>query len=81
VGAYSGKKAEGARIDSQTIGETAGEVWQYLKEHGGTSLTTLVRAIGALSEAVLMAVGWLARAGKLELSQEKRSVHVRLVEK
>jgi hypothetical protein len=54
-------------IDAQTIGDTAGEVWQYLKEHDGTTLTTLVRTVGAPSEAVLMAVGWLAREGKLDL--------------
>jgi hypothetical protein len=68
-------------IDTDTIGETAGAVWQYLKEHGGTTLTTLIRAIGAPREAVLMAVGWLAREGKLELSQEEQTVHVRLAEK
>jgi hypothetical protein len=68
-------------IEIQTIGETAGIVWQYLKEHGTTTLTTLVRAIGAHSDAVLMAVGWLAREGKVELLQEKRTVYVRLIEK
>jgi len=68
-------------IDLHSIGETAGAVYQYLKDHGGTTLTTLVRAIGAPSDAVLMAVGWLAREGKLEISQEKRTVHIRLTEK
>jgi hypothetical protein len=68
-------------IDLQSIGETAGAVYQYLKDHGGTTLATLVRAIDAPSDAVLMAVGWLAREGKLEISQEKRTVHIRLTEK
>jgi hypothetical protein len=27
-----------------------------------------------------MTVGWLAREGKLEISQEKRTVHIRLLE-
>jgi hypothetical protein len=67
-------------IDTLTIGETAGTVWQYLKENGRTTLTTLERGIRAPTEAVLMAVGWLAREGKLELSQEKRTVYVRLTE-
>jgi hypothetical protein len=67
-------------ITIQSIGETAGEVWQYLKEHDGITLTTLVRAIGQPSEGVLMAVGWLAREGKLELSQEKRTITIRLAE-
>jgi len=68
-------------IDVQTVGETAGVVWQYVKGHGRTTLTTLERGIGAPSEVVLMAVGWLAREGKVELSQEKRSVYVKLTEK
>jgi len=67
-------------IDTQTIGETAGVVWQYLKEHGRTTLTTLERGISSPTEAVLMAVGWLAREGKLELSQEKRTVYIQLTE-
>lgn len=67
-------------IDTQTIGETAGVVWQYLKERGRTTLTTLERGINSPTEAVLMAVGWLAREGKLELSQEKRTVYIRLIE-
>ena len=68
-------------VDIQTVGETAGVVWQYLTDHGRTTLTTLERGIGAPRESVLMGVGWLAREGKVELSQERRSVYVRLVEK
>jgi hypothetical protein len=68
-------------VNVQTIGETAGEVWNYLKEHDRTTLTTLIRAIGAPSEAVWMAVGWLAREGKLELLQGNRTVTIRLTEK
>jgi len=67
-------------IDNQSIGETAGVVWQYLKEQGRTPLTTLQRGIGAPSDAVLMAVGWLAREGKVELKQEKRTVNIKLTE-
>jgi hypothetical protein len=65
-------------IDNQNIGETAGVVWQFLEEHGRTTLTTVVRAIGVHSDMVLMAVGWLAREGKVELVQEKRSVYIQL---
>jgi DNA-binding IclR family transcriptional regulator len=68
-------------ITIQTIGETAGEIWRYLKEHDEATLSTLVRAIGEPGETVHMAVGWLAREGKLELSQEKRTITVRLVGK
>jgi hypothetical protein len=68
-------------IDIQTVGETAGLVWQYLTKHGRTTLIMLERGISAPSETVLMAVGWLAREGKVELSQEKHSVYIQLTEK
>ncbi len=67
-------------ISIPSIGDTAGEVWRYLKEHDSATLTTMVRAIGQPSEMVLMAVGWLAREGKLELSQEKLTITIRLAD-
>jgi hypothetical protein len=72
---------EGAMIDIQNIGETAGVVWQYLQEHDRATLTTLTRAVGAHSDIILMAVGWLAREGKLAFTQEARSVYVQLIDR
>jgi hypothetical protein len=68
-------------INTLTIGETAGVVWQYLKDHGKSTLTAVEKAVPAPAGAVPMAVGWLAREGKLELAQEKRSVYLKLTEK
>jgi hypothetical protein len=63
-------------ITTQTIGETAGNIWQYLKDHGKSPLKTIEKDVDAPAGMVLMAVGWLAREGKLELQQEKRSLYV-----
>ncbi|HNX49539.1 MAG TPA: winged helix-turn-helix domain-containing protein [Thermoanaerobaculaceae bacterium] len=55
------------------IGEAAGKVWHFLDEHGRSSLATLENGIEAPRGMVLMAVGWLAREGKVELAQEGRT--------
>lgn len=67
-------------MNTQSIGETAGVVWQYLKDHGKSTLKTVEKSVDAPAEAVSMAVGWLAREGKAEVAQEKRSLYVWLTE-
>jgi hypothetical protein len=67
-------------INPQAIGETAGAVWQYLKDHGKSTLKALERGVGAPAEAIAMAAGWLAREGKVEVAQEKRSIYLWLRE-
>jgi hypothetical protein len=65
---------------TETIGKTAGKVWQYLHEHGKTSLSGIEKAVKAPRGVVFMAIGWLAREGKLEFGQEKRTTQVWLKE-
>jgi hypothetical protein len=60
----------------ESIGKTAGKVWTYLHDHGKASLSGIERSVGAPRGMVLMAVGWLAREGKLEFGQEKRTTQV-----
>lgn len=48
-----------------TIGELAGEVHKFLQEAGETSLTKISREAEGSQSKVNMAVGWLAREGKL----------------
>jgi hypothetical protein len=67
-------------INAMAIGETAGVVWQYLKDHGKSTLTAVEKAVQAPAGTVPMAIGWLAREGKLEIAQEKRSIHLWLIE-
>lgn len=62
--------------ETWTIGETAGQVWQYLKEHGRANLSDLERQIDAPNRMIQMAVGWLAREDKVELAKEKNAVLV-----
>jgi hypothetical protein len=60
----------------ESIGKTAGRVWTYLQDHGKTSLSGVEKGVTAPRGVVFMAIGWLAREGKLEFGQENRSTQV-----
>ena len=53
-------------------------VWKYLKDHGKSALRALEQGVDASPLGVSMAAGWLAREGKVEVAQEKRSLYLRL---
>jgi len=67
-------------LEIKKIGETAGLVWNFLRTNGDTSLTALEKGVEAPKTMVSMAVGWLAREGKVELKDEKRVVRISLRE-
>ncbi len=58
------------------IGETAGLVWNFLRSNGDCSLSALEKGVEAPRSMVSMAVGWLAREGKIEVKDEKRAVRI-----
>jgi hypothetical protein len=62
------------------IGKATGQIWQYLAEHGETTLPQLQRGTTLSERLMLMGVGWLAREDKLCFVQErgvtKLSLHV-----
>jgi Winged helix-turn-helix domain (DUF2582) len=62
----------------KTIGETAGLVWNFLQSHGESSLSSVEKGIQAPKSMVSMAVGWLAREGKIEVKDQKRAVRISL---
>jgi hypothetical protein len=64
----------------ENIGKAAGKVWNYLKGHGKSSLSGIEKGVGAPRGVVFMAIGWLAREGKLEFVEEKRTTQVSLRE-
>jgi hypothetical protein len=57
----------------EQIGQTAGLVWRALNDGGPQSLAKLVKAVDAPRDAVLQAVGWLAREDKIWIEESKRS--------
>ena len=64
----------------EKIGQTAGLVWNFLESHGESSLSGLEKGVDAPKAMVSMAVGWLAREGKITVKDEKRAVRISLTE-
>lgn len=62
----------------EQIGETAGEVWQFLEKNGDTSLPQLTKSVNADDFVIAAALGWLAREDKIEVYVKGRSKRVKL---
>lgn len=62
------------------IGESAGAVWRVLNDHGPQSLAKIVERVGGNRDLVMQGIGWLAREGKLHISETKRGRIISLQE-
>ena len=60
------------------IGLTAGEVYHHLDQHEEASLNDLKKHLKRTPAMIQMAVGWLAREGKVQLSKKGAGYLVRL---
>lgn len=58
----------------ESIGVTAGAVWQYLYANGPATLYAIEKAVDAPKPLIPMGLGWLAREGKLAIEREGRTV-------
>ena len=58
------------------IGTTAGLIWGFLVEHGKVSLSALEKGVDSPRTLVYMAIGWLAREGKVSIQREERSIQI-----
>jgi hypothetical protein len=61
------------------IGETAGAIWHTLNEEGPLRLATLKKQIDVTDAVLCMALGWLAREGKVAIEPDGRSYKVQLM--
>lgn len=62
------------------IGHAAGVIWRHLSGRGESSLSKLKQETGVSEQLLFMAIGWLAREGKVEIVRDGRSLRVRLRE-
>lgn len=62
----------------ERIGEIAGDVWDFLDSEGEASVSAIVDAVDAARSKAHMAIGWLAREGKLDFDDEGRGSTVSL---
>jgi hypothetical protein len=60
------------------IGETAGMIWRYLASSGPSSLTAMVQEVRAPRDLIMQAIGWLAREGKIEITESGRTKTITL---
>lgn len=67
-------------MDENTIGTTAGHVWEYLHGNEKATLASVEKAVKAPKPVIHMALGWLAREGKLQFREENRIVRLSLRE-
>ena len=70
----------GGHDPTDLIGNTAGAIWHLLSDNGPLSMTRLVKELGTSRDTVMQGVGWLAREGKLEIVEQKRTRLVQLRE-
>jgi hypothetical protein len=54
----------------QSIGDTAGKVWEFLKEKGEANIIQLMQGVEADAGLILQAIGWLAREDKLRIEKK-----------
>lgn len=55
------------------IGIAAGDIWHYLDQHGGSSLSVILKNIDKPRDLLLMSLGWLAREGHVVLKAQGAS--------
>ena len=63
----------------ETIGLTAGQIWNYLNENGETTVAKMKKDLDLKGNFAELGLGWLAREGKVEMSKKGTSTNVRLV--
>jgi len=59
-----------------SIGETAGKLWSVLDKSGKMTVSSLEKKVKAPAREIAMGIGWLAREGKIEIREEKRSLYI-----
>ena len=55
----------------ETIGLTAGQIWNYLNENGETSVSKMKKELDLKGNFAELGLGWLAREGKVEMSKKR----------
>jgi len=60
------------------VGETAGRIWHLLNDEGPQTFPQLKRKLDGAGELLGFALGWLAREGKVDITQEKKTLKVAL---
>jgi len=63
---------------SNSIGNTAGKVWEFLNDNGPSSATKITSVTKLNKREIERAIGWLACEGKLEFETNGRNETISL---
>ena len=63
---------------NEDIGINAGGIWSLLSEKGRLSISAIVEYTNYKGEQVLLALGWLAREGKVQFTTIENIVYIEL---
>ena len=58
---------------SEIIGETAGKVWQFLKQNGPAPAKKIEKGISENAALTHQAIGWLARESKVAVDRSQKN--------
>lgn len=63
---------------SESIGNTAGKIWEFLNDNGPASATKITTVTKLNKREVERAIGWLACEGKLDFETNGRTETISL---
>lgn len=63
----------------EKVGTNAGYVWTYLSESGKKSLKEVKKVCKLTDKDLYAALGWLAREGKIQLTESKEDIIIELI--
>lgn len=66
-------------ITMETIGTTAGQIWEYLDRKGESTLAKMSKELDLDTNFAQMGIGWLAREGKINVERRGNSTKLRLI--
>jgi hypothetical protein len=62
----------------EKIGQSAGQIYNYLNSNGESSFSKMKKELDLKGNFADLGLGWLAREDKVEISKKGASVSVRL---
>lgn len=63
----------------EVIGQSAGQIWEYLNNNGEATLTKMKKDLDLKGNFADLGIGWLAREGKVDVSKKGASTVIKLV--
>ncbi len=66
-------------MNVETIGTNAGLIWNALNENKSMTLKDLKKATKLKEKEAFLALGWLAREGKVSLEEAEKDVIITLL--